>query len=80
MSLQGIKQGTTFPITTFSDQEQNLNQKSEKVLGFETRQNLMDFDSNFQGWMQFEQGAHDFTWITHQLMKRIWNFNFGEFF
>jgi hypothetical protein len=40
----------------------------------------MDFDSNFEGWMKSEQGAPDCTWIAHQLMKRIWNFKFGEFF
>jgi hypothetical protein len=40
----------------------------------------MDFDSNFQGWMKFEQGAPDCTWITHQLIKgsleiQIWGKN-----
>jgi hypothetical protein len=40
----------------------------------------MDFDSNFQGWMQFEQGAHDFTWITHQLMKGSLEIQIWEIF
>jgi hypothetical protein len=28
--------------------------------------------------MKFEPDAPDCTWIAHQLMKRIWNFKFGE--
>jgi hypothetical protein len=43
----------------------------------------MDFDSNFQGWMKFEQGAPDCTWITHQLIKgsleiQIWGKKFNH--
>jgi hypothetical protein len=42
----------------------------------------MDFNSNFQGWMKFEQGAPDCTRITHKLMKvsleiQIWG-NFSN--
>jgi hypothetical protein len=29
----------------------------------------MEFDWDFQELMKFEQGAHDCTWMTHQLMK-----------
>jgi hypothetical protein len=40
----------------------------------------MDFDSNFQGWVKFEQGAPDYTWIAHQLMKGSLEIQIWEIF
>jgi hypothetical protein len=39
----------------------------------------MEFDWNFQGLVNFEQGAPDCTWMTHQPMKRNFKIQIYEF-
>ncbi len=43
MELWGIKQETIFLIATFSELKWILNEKSQKLLGLEVDQNLIEF-------------------------------------
>jgi hypothetical protein len=40
----------------------------------------VEFDTNFQELMKFEQGAHVCTWIIDQVLKQNLEFQLGEFF